>query len=49
VQLGAKEPADSAARTQALSWVVTLDQRLRKETSAMVEELLAGWREFGRQ
>lgn len=49
VQLGAKEPVDSAARTQALSWIVTHDNRLRKETSTIVEELLAGWREFGRQ
>jgi len=49
VQLGAKAPEDSSARKQALSCVVSLDGRLRKEASAMVEELLAGWREFARR
>jgi len=45
VQLGAGK-VDSV-RTQALSSVVKLDGRLRKETAAIVGELLEGWREFG--
>ena len=45
VQLGAGQ-VDSV-RTQALSSVVKLDGRLRKETAAIVGELLEGWREFG--
>lgn len=49
VQLGANELPDSLARKQALSSVVNLEGRLRKETSAMVEELLAGWQEFRRR
>jgi hypothetical protein len=44
VQLGAgKAPA---IRKQAMSSVVKFEGRLRKETSTMVEELLAGWREL---
>jgi hypothetical protein len=45
VQLGVGK-ADSV-RTQALSSVVRLDSRLRKEAAAIVEELLQGWRELG--
>jgi len=44
VQLGAGKLA--AVRKQALALEVKLESRLRKETSAMVEELLAGWREL---
>jgi hypothetical protein len=47
VQLGSGEPSDVSARDKALSSVVRLDARLRKETATIVEELLAGWREFG--
>jgi hypothetical protein len=47
LQLGAGKV--DAVRTQALSSVITLDARLRKETAAIVEELLQGWREFGRR
>jgi uncharacterized protein DUF2252 len=46
VQLGAGGPQDAAARKELLSSLATLDARLRKETSAMVAELLAGWREL---
>jgi hypothetical protein len=46
VQLGAGEPPDIPVRKQALSAVVNLDARLRKETSTIVNELLAGWEEF---
>lgn len=46
MQLGANEPTDSTSRKQALSSVVRLEGRLRKETSVIVEELLAGWREL---
>jgi len=49
VQLGAGESADASVRTRALSTVVKLEGRLRKETSTMVEELLAGWRELRSQ
>jgi hypothetical protein len=45
VQLGAGKVA--TVRPQALSSVVSLDGRLRKETSTIVEELLEGWRELG--
>jgi hypothetical protein len=45
VQLGAGKVI--SIRTPALSSVVSLDARLRKETSTIVEELLEGWREFG--
>jgi hypothetical protein len=44
VQLGAGKLSD--AREQALSSVARLEARLRKETAALVEELLAGWREL---
>ena len=49
VQLGAGESMDISVRTRALSTVVKLEGRLRKETSTMVEELLAGWRELRSQ
>jgi Ser/Thr protein kinase RdoA (MazF antagonist) len=45
VQLGAGKVF--SVRTQALSSVVSLDGRLRKETSAIVEELLEDWRQLG--
>jgi hypothetical protein len=44
VQLGAGTL--DAVRQQALSSVARLEGRLRKETAALVEELLAGWREL---
>jgi hypothetical protein len=44
VQLGAGKT--DSVRPQALSSVVSLDGRLRRETSAIVEELLEGWREL---
>ena len=47
VQLGAGGPQDAAVRKQAVSLLVTLEGRLRKETSTLVAELLAGWRELG--
>jgi hypothetical protein len=47
VQLGAGESQDISVRKQALSSVVKLEGRLRNETSTLVEELLAGWRELG--
>jgi uncharacterized protein DUF2252 len=46
VQLGAGESQDNSARKQTLSSVVKLEGRLRKETSTIIEELLAGWREL---
>ena len=49
VQLGAGDPPDLATRKQTLSSLVPLEDRLRKETSALVKELLAGWEEFRRQ
>src|SRR5262249_10954267 len=45
VQPGAGKLA--SARPRALSSVDKTEARLRKETSAIVEELLAGWRELG--
>ena len=45
VQLGAGKRM--AVRDEALWSVRTLEARLRRETSALVEELLAGWRELG--
>lgn len=47
VQLGAGGPPDAALRKQVLSSLVKLEGRLRKETSAIVAELLAGWQELG--
>lgn len=49
VQLGAGEAKDAAVRKQALSSLVRLKGRVVKETSMIVEELLAGWRELGRR
>src|SRR5262245_24330573 len=46
VQLGGGERQDLAARKQVLSSVLRLEGRLRKETSTIVEELLASWREL---
>ena len=47
VQLGAGKVV--SVRKQALASVVSLDGRLRKETAAIVEELLEGWRELARR
>jgi uncharacterized protein (DUF2252 family) len=47
VQLGAGKLA--ASRDEELASNTRLDQRLRKETSTIVEELLAGWRELSRR
>jgi hypothetical protein len=44
VQLGANKTV--AVREQALASVVKYEPRLRKETSTIVDELLAGWREL---
>jgi hypothetical protein len=44
VQLGAGKVV--SVRKQALGSVVSLDSRLRKETAAIVQELLEGWREL---
>jgi hypothetical protein len=44
VQLGAGKVV--SVKKQALASVATLERRLRKETSTLVEELLAGWREL---
>ena len=44
VQLGVGKP--TSVKKQALSAVGVLETRLRKETSRLVEELLAGWREL---
>jgi hypothetical protein len=49
VQLSSGELQDPSARKHALSSVVRLESRLRKETSTILEELVAGWRELGRQ
>jgi hypothetical protein len=46
VQLGGSESQGVSARKQALASLTRLEGRLRKATSAIVEELLAGWREF---
>jgi hypothetical protein len=47
VQLGAGEAKDAAVRKRALSSLVRLKDRVRKEVASIVEELLAGWRELG--
>ena len=44
VQLGAGKLA--SVRKPALSSVDQLESRLRKQTSALVEELLLGWKEL---
>jgi hypothetical protein len=46
LQLGSSEAQGVAGRKQALASLTKLDDRLRKATSTLVEELLAGWREF---
>jgi hypothetical protein len=46
VQLGTGKLG--SVREQELASVKKLEGRLRKQTSAIVEELLAGWRELGR-
>ncbi|HMF95522.1 MAG TPA: DUF2252 family protein, partial [Vicinamibacterales bacterium] len=46
VQLSAGEPRDITVRRQVQSSVMRLEGRLKSETSAIVEELLAGWREL---
>jgi uncharacterized protein (DUF2252 family) len=45
VQLGASEANDAATRAHARASVARLEDRLRREASIMVEELLAGWRQ----
>jgi uncharacterized protein (DUF2252 family) len=47
LQLGAGKL--SSVRKPALESNLHLESRLRKETTTIVEELLAGWRELGRQ
>ena len=47
VQLGAGDPTDASARKQPQLSVLRLEDRMRKETATIVEELLAGWRELG--
>ena len=47
VQLGANKLA--AVRQQTLSSSEALESRLRKETLAIVEDMLAGWRELSAQ
>jgi hypothetical protein len=44
VQLGAGKVV--GVRQQALASVERLEYRLKKETAALIEELLAGWREL---
>lgn len=48
VQLGAGDPSDVSAgkQQQLLSSVEKLEDRFRKETAIIVNELLAGWREL---
>jgi hypothetical protein len=46
VQLGVGEPQDETVRERVLSSFGKIEARLRKETSTIVEELLAGWREL---
>ena len=46
LQLGASETQGVTARKQALASLTRLEDRLRKATSTLVAELLAGWREF---
>jgi len=45
-QLGVGDPSDASARTQVRSSVDALEGRFRTETNAIVEELIAGWREL---
>jgi hypothetical protein len=46
-QLGAGDPNDTSTRKQSLQAMASLRNRILKETSTIVEELLAGWRELG--
>jgi hypothetical protein len=46
VQLGAGESNDASVRKSALTAAARLEGRFRKETSTIVEQLLAGWREL---
>ena len=46
MQIGATEAQGVTGRKQALTSLTRLEGRLRKEAALMVEELLAGWREF---
>jgi hypothetical protein len=48
MQLGAAEPENTTARQQAVSLIGRLEGRIRKDTSTLVEELFAGWRELAR-
>jgi hypothetical protein len=53
VQLGAGclqeqvGPQGDALRMRASAWIRRLEPRIRQETSALVEEMLRGWRELG--
>jgi hypothetical protein len=47
VQLGAGKVV--SVRGQELASNTSIEQRLRKETATIVEELLAGWRELARR
>jgi hypothetical protein len=49
VQLGAGESKDEAVRAHALMSLDRYEGRLKTETSRLVEELLAGWRELSRR
>ena len=49
LQLGASETQGVTARKQALASLTRLEDRLRKATSTLVAELLAGWREFAQR
>jgi uncharacterized protein (DUF2252 family) len=46
VQLGSSEAQGVAGRKQALASLTRLEDRLRKVATALVEELLAEWRQF---
>jgi Uncharacterized protein conserved in bacteria (DUF2252) len=46
VQLGAGATQDASVRSQALAWVARLADRLKREASTIVDELIAGWREL---
>jgi uncharacterized protein (DUF2252 family) len=46
LQLGASETQGVTARKQALASLTRIEGRLRKGTSTLIAELLAGWRQF---
>jgi len=46
VQLGGGVPGELAMRTQALSSLISLKDRIRKETSIIVDEMLADWKDL---